>query len=143
MARVRGLGADAAVEHFVVAEGAHELFVGAVAEGLGFVVDGESVFGGVVGSFFLEAAGEDFVGGPAVDGVGGDFDFEHPVGQVFAGALFREAGAASGSFERFEFAAAFVDGDGAGFGVEGGFGLGVLVFARDLAYPSRRRGGAR
>jgi hypothetical protein len=107
VAGVCGLGADAAVEYFFVEEGAHEFFVGAVAEGLGFAVDGGGVFGGVVGSFFLEAAGEDFVGGPAVDGVGGDFDFEHAVGQVFAGALFGEAGAAGGAFEGFEFASAF------------------------------------
>ena len=123
MAGICGLGADAAVEYFLVEERAHEFFVGAVAEGLGFALDGGGVFGGIVGSFFLDTAGEDFVRGPAVDGVCGDFDFEHAVGQVFAGALFGETGAAGGAFEGFEFAAALVDGDRAGFGVEGGFGF--------------------
>jgi hypothetical protein len=92
----------------------------------------------VVGSFFLEAAGEDFVVSRAVDGVGGDLEFEHAVGQVFADAMFGDANATGGSFERFEFAAAFVDADGSGLGVDGGFGFSVFVLASDLAYPQSK-----
>jgi hypothetical protein len=81
------------------------------AECLGFVVDAGGVLDRVAGAFFGQAAGEDLLCGPVVDGVGGDFDFEHPVGEVFADAAFWQAGFARGAFERFEFAAAFIDGD--------------------------------
>jgi len=62
-------------------------------------------------------------GGPAVDGVGGDFDFEHPVGEILAYAAFRQAGFAGGAFKRLELAAAFVDGDDPRFGVKARFDL--------------------
>jgi hypothetical protein len=99
------------VEYFLVEERAHQLFVGAVAECLGFVVDAGGVLDRVVGAFFAEAAGEDLLCGPVVDGVGGDFDFEHPVGEILADAAFWQAGSARRAFERFEFAAAFINGD--------------------------------
>ena len=79
-----GSDVDLSVEYFLVEERAHEFFVGAVAQSLGFVVDGGGVLAGVARAFFCEVPGEDLLRGPAVDGVGGDFDFEHPVGEIFA-----------------------------------------------------------
>ncbi len=100
------------------------------------MVDGGGVVGGVGGALVGEAAGEDLLGGPGVDGVGGGFDFEHAVGDVLGDALLGQAGAAGGAFELAEFAAAFVDGDGPGFRVELGLDGLVFVFAGDLADPA-------
>ena len=45
---------------------------------------------------------------------------------------------ACGALERLELAAALVDGDDPGLGLELGLDVGVLVLARDLAHPAAR-----
>jgi hypothetical protein len=137
------LEGDAAVEDLGFEERLHQFVVGAVAESLLFVVNGGGVFGGVGGAFFGQAPGEDLFGGPGVDGVGGGFDFEHAVGDVFRDALFGVPGAPGGAFELAELLAAFIDGHDPGLGIKVGLDQLVLVFAGDLADPSPRRGDER
>lgn len=63
------------------------------------------------------------------------FDLEHPVGDVFAGALAGEAGPPSRSLESAELAPPLIDGDNSTFRVELGLHLRVDVPARDLPDP--------
>src|SRR5712691_10199924 len=72
------------------------------------------------------------------DGVRGHLDLEHPVGDVLAHTRLSKAGVAGGALERLELAPSFVDGHGAGLGLELGFDVGVLVLAGDLAHPAAR-----
>ncbi len=125
-------------EHLLVEERAHQLLVGAVAQGLGLLVNAGGMAGWVGGALFGEAPGEDLLGGPVVDGVGGDLDLEHAVGQVLADAALGQARAAGSPFEGLELAAPFVDGDDAALGVKVGLDLVVFVLAGDLADPAAR-----
>ena len=84
---------DRALEHLGVEEGLHQLVVGAVAEHLRLDADGGGVLGRVGRPLAGQPVLEDPLGGPPVDGVGGDLDLEHPVGHVLAHARAGEAGA--------------------------------------------------
>ena len=147
--RVCGVGGlvldhpDAAAEDLGVEERAHQLLVRAVAQRLGLVAERVGVLDRVVAQLAGEPAGDDLLGRPLVDGVGGGLDLEHAVRQVLAHARGLEPGAAGGALERLELRPALVDGDDAALGIEVRLDQRVLVLARDLARPSRWRGGAR
>ena len=113
--------------------------MGAVAEGLGLVAERMGVLDRVVAQLAGQAAGDDPLGGPVIDGVGGDLDLEHAVGEVLAHARGLEPGASRGPLERLELGPALVDGDDAALGVEVRLDQGVLVLAGDsLTQPLAR-----
>src|SRR3954453_3878310 len=92
--------AHAAAEDLRVQERAHQLLVRAVPQRLGLVAQRVGVLDRVAAQLAGQAAGDDLLGRPLVDGVGGGLDFEHAVGQVLAHAGGPEPGAAGGALER-------------------------------------------
>ena len=131
---------DLPVEDLFFQEGVHQLVMGAVTQCLMLGVDRGGVFPGLGWALFGEAASEDLLGGPGVDGVGGGFDLEHPERHVLRSAFFGVTGAAGGALQGAELAAAFIHGHDAGLGIKLGLDRLVLVFAGDLAAPTRTRG---
>src|SRR3989442_2298541 len=105
---------DGALEDLGAEEGLHQLVVGAVAEHLGLDADRAGVLSRVRRALAGQPAFEDPFGGPPEDAVGCNLDLEHAVGNVLAHARAGQARVAGGALERFEFASALVDGDGAG-----------------------------
>jgi hypothetical protein len=77
---------------------------------LGFAADSRRVFGGVARTVLSEATGEDLVGRPCVDGVGGDLDFEHAIREVRAHTTLRKAAAARAVDEGTTLTALLADG---------------------------------
>src|SRR5581483_4174533 len=126
------------LENFRAEKGLHQLVVSPMAEQLRLDADGGSVFQRVGRSLPRETPLEDPFGRPPVDGVGGDLDLEHAVGNVLAHTAAGEAGLAGSALEGLELTTALVDGDDTRLGLELGLDVGILVLAGDLAYPARR-----